>query len=120
MAEVSESAVRGVLGDVIDPASGKSVVAAGMVGGVAVRAGHVAVTLEVDPARGAALEPLRLACEQAVRAMPGVLSATAVMTSERSAPRPPSPPTARGGHSHQHSHGPAQGPAPGQAPGGGR
>ena len=121
MAEVSESAVRGVLDGVIDPASGKSVVATGMVGGVAVRAGHVAVTLEVDPARGAALEPLRLACEQAVRAMPGVLSATAVMTSERSAPRPPSPPAARGGgHAHSHSHGPAQGPAQGQAPGGGR
>ena len=49
-----------------------------MVGGVATRGGHVAVTLEVDPARGAALEPLRQACEQAVRAMPGVLSATAV------------------------------------------
>ena len=54
-----------------------------MVGGIAIRGGHVAVTLDVDPARGTALEPLRQACEQAVRAMPGVLSATAVMTSER-------------------------------------
>ena len=69
------------------PRRGKSVVASGMVGGIAVRGGHVAVTLEVDPARGAALEPLRQACEQAVRAMPGVLSATAVMTAERAAPR---------------------------------
>ena len=60
-----------------------------MVGGVAIRGGHVAVTLEVDPARGTALEPLRQACEQAVRAMPGVLSATAVMTSERAAPLRP-------------------------------
>jgi ATP-binding protein involved in chromosome partitioning len=119
MAEVSESSVRSVLDGVIDPASGKSVVASGMVGGVAVRAGHVAVTLEVDPARGAALEPLRQACEQAVRAMPGVLSATAVMTSERSAPRPPAP-AARGGHGHQHSHGPTQGAAQGPTPGGGR
>ena len=51
MAEVSESAVRAVLEGVIDPASGKSVVALGMVSGVATRAGHVAVTLEVDPAR---------------------------------------------------------------------
>jgi len=72
LAEISESAVRGVLETVIDPASGRSVVALGMVSGIATRGGHVAVTLDVDPARGAALEPLRQACEQAVRGMPGV------------------------------------------------
>ena len=86
MAEITELAVRKVLEAVIDPATAKNVVAQGMVGGIAVRGGHVAVTLDVDPARGTALEPLRQACEQAVRAMPGVLSATAVMTSERPAP----------------------------------
>jgi ATP-binding protein involved in chromosome partitioning len=107
MAEISESAVRGVLETVIDPASGRNVVALGMVSGVATRGGHVAVTLEVDPARGAALEPLRQACEQAVRAMPGVLSATAVMTAERAAPKPP--PAAPGGHGHSHGTRPAAG-----------
>ena len=106
MAEITESAVRGVLETVIDPASGRSVVALGMVSGIATRGGHVAVTLDVDPARGAALEPLRQACEQAVRAMPGVLSATAVMTAERAAPKPTPPPQ------RPHAHG--------QAPGGGR
>jgi len=104
MAEITESAVRGVLETVIDPATGKNVVATGMVSGIATRGGHVAVTLEVDPARGPALEPLRQACEQAVRAMPGVLSASAVMTAERpSAPTPsarPAPPPRTG-------HGPA-------------
>jgi ATP-binding protein involved in chromosome partitioning len=104
MAEISESAIRKVLDTVIDPVTGRSVAALGMVSGVATRAGHVAVTLEVDPARGTALEPLRLACEQAIRAMPGVLSATAVMTAERAAPPPPAP--APGGH-HGHSHSPA-------------
>ncbi|HEY4167951.1 MAG TPA: P-loop NTPase, partial [Reyranella sp.] len=101
MADITESAVRGVLETVTDPATGKNVVALGMVSGIATRGGHVAVTLEVDPARGSALEPLRQACEQAVRALPGVLSATAVMTAERPAPpsspnRPPPPP--RTGH----------------------
>lgn len=100
MAEISESAVRGVLETVIDPATGKNIVALGMLSGVATRGGHVAVTLEVDPARGAALEPLRQACEQAVRALPGVLSATAVMTAERPAPpsaaRPAPPRTGHG------------------------
>ncbi|HLG45365.1 MAG TPA: iron-sulfur cluster carrier protein ApbC [Reyranella sp.] len=103
MAEITESAVRGVLETVTDPATGKNVVALGMVSGIATRGGHVAVTLEVDPARGPALEPLRQACEQAVRALPGVLSATAVMTAERPAPasapsRPPPRTSPRTGH----------------------
>jgi ATP-binding protein involved in chromosome partitioning len=102
MAEITESAVRKVLETVIDPATGRSVAALGMVGGVATRGGHVAITLDVDPARGTALEPLRQACEQAVRAMPGVLSATAVMTSERPAPPPPPAPGAAGTHAHSH------------------
>ena len=108
MAEITEAAVRKVLETVIDPASGRSVLAAGMVGGIATRGGHVAVTLDVDPARGTALEPLRQACEQAVRALPGVLSATAVMTAERSKPPAPAP--------HAHSHGAT---APGQKTTGG-
>jgi len=122
MAEISESAIREVLDTVIDPVTGRSVAALGMVSGVATRAGHVAVTLEVDPARGTALEPLRQACEQALRAMPGVLSATAVMTSERAAPPPPPPSRsprapADHGHAHGHSHG---APAAKTTGGGGR
>jgi ATP-binding protein involved in chromosome partitioning len=125
MAEITESAVRSILDKVIDPATGKSVVASGMVSGIATRGGHVAVTLEVDPARGPALEPLRQACEQAIRAMPDVLSASAVMTAERAAPAAPTARGAAHSHSHGHSHGPAQGQAaasgaPGGAPGGGR
>jgi len=109
MAEITESAVRGILETVIDPLTGKNVVALGMVSGIATRSGHVAVTLEVDPARGPALEPLRQACEQAVRAMPGVLSATAVMTAERAAAAAK---PAAGGHGH--------GPAAKTTGGGGR
>jgi ATP-binding protein involved in chromosome partitioning len=105
MSEISESAVREVLDTVIDPATGRSVTALGMVGGIATRGGHVAVTLDVDPSRGTALEPLRQACEQAVRAMPGVLSATAVMTSERAAPAPP-PAPGGGAPARGHSHAP--------------
>ena len=105
MSEISESAVREVLDTVIDPATGRSVTALGMVGGIATRGGHVAVTLDVDPSRGTALEPLRQACEQAVRAMPGVLSATAVMTSERAAPAPP-PAPGGGDQARGHSHAP--------------
>ena len=55
---------RGWGKSLIDPTTGRSVVALGMVGGIAIRGGHVAVTLHVDPARGTALEPLRQGCEQ--------------------------------------------------------
>ena len=116
MAEISELAVRKVLETVIDPATGRSVVALGMVGGIATRSGHIAITLDVDPARGTALEPLRQACEQAVRAMPGVLSATAVLTSER----PATPHSAPPAHDHQaqgHRHG--HGAPAGKTTGGG-
>jgi ATP-binding protein involved in chromosome partitioning len=116
MAEISESAVRSVLETVIDPVTSQNVIALGMVSGVATRAGHIAVTLEVDPARGAALEPLRQACEQAVRAMPGVLSATAVLTAERAAAAAPRP-SGKHAPSQGHSHGPGQ---PAAAPAGGR
>jgi ATP-binding protein involved in chromosome partitioning len=120
MAEITESAVRKLLETVMDPATGRSVVALGMVGGIATRGGHVAITLDVDPARGTALEPLRQACEQAVRTMPGVLSATAVMTSERPAPPLPSAPAAHdhGAEAHRaHGHGTPGGKTTG---GGGR
>ena len=115
MAEITEGAVRAVLDSVIDPATGKSVVASGMVSGIATRGGHVAITLDVDPARGPALEPLRQASEQAVRAMAGVLSATAVMTAERAAPAPPAARPPAHDHAHGHSHGPGKAQA---APGG--
>jgi len=121
--EISEIAVRKVLETVINPVTGRNVVESGMVGGIATRAGHVAVTLTVDPAQGASLEPLRQACEQAVRAMPDVLSATAVMTAERpAAPAPPPPGRAQASpgraQGHGHSHGPAGKGQP--VPGGGR
>jgi ATP-binding protein involved in chromosome partitioning len=118
MAEISESAIRKVLETVMDPVTGRSVAALGMVSGIATRSGHVAITLDVDPARGTALEPLRQACEQAIRAMPGVLSATAVMTAERAAPPPrPAPPPAAGNHGHAHGHG--HGAPAGKTTGGG-
>src|SRR6185312_1022549 len=47
--------------------------------------GHVAFAIEVEPARAARLEPLRRAAEQAVDALPGVLSVSAVLTAQRPA-----------------------------------
>src|SRR5204862_5592409 len=62
--------------------------------GVVVRDGNVGFAIEVEPERGPRLEPLRKAAEQAVEALPGVLSVSAVLTAEakpRGAPAAPRP-----------------------------
>jgi ATP-binding protein involved in chromosome partitioning len=99
MATVSEQQVLDALRAVRDPERGQDVVALGMVSGLAIRQGNVAFSLEVDPARGTQLEPLRQAAERAVHALPGVVSVTAVLTASRPAPRPGAPqPGPGGGH----------------------
>jgi ATP-binding protein involved in chromosome partitioning len=115
MAELSEQQIRDALRAVKDGAS--DIVSNGMLSGVAIKRGHVSVTINVDPARGPALEPLRQAAEQVVANMPGVLSATAVLTAERAPAQARAPQQPRGGHDHAgHSHGPAPaGPAQGPA-----
>jgi ATP-binding protein involved in chromosome partitioning len=80
---VTSEAVLAALADVIDADRKASIVELDMVQGLVVRDGHVAFTLEVDAARGAALEPLRRRAEEIVRRLPGVLSVTAVLTAER-------------------------------------
>jgi ATP-binding protein involved in chromosome partitioning len=84
------------LSGVDDPGAGTDVVSAGLVQGLVIREGHVGFSLEVAPERGASMEPVRRACEEAVRKLPGVLSVTAVLTAHRA--------PARGGHSHAHNH----------------
>ena len=103
MASVTKEQVLAALADVVDPDSGRTVISADLISGVVVRDGNVGFALEVDPAEGAAKEPLRKACEVAVERLPGVLSVTAVLTAER-------PATDRGqNHAHGHGHGHAQG-----------
>ena len=107
MASVTKEQVLAALTDVLDPDSGQNVVAGGLISGVVVRDGNVGFALEVDPAQGAAKEPLRKACETAVDRLPGVLSVTAVMTAERQASGQAD------GHSHEHGQGHARGDAQG-------
>ena len=76
------------LDQVIDPVSGRSVVQENMITGLVLRDGHVGFALEVAPARGPASEPLRAACEAAVKKLPGILSVTAVLTAHQGTPQP--------------------------------
>ena len=91
MAEVNEDTVMKALSGVRD--GDADIVSRGMVSGLAVRGGHVRFAIEVDPSRGAALEPLRQMAERAISGLPGVLSVTAVLTAERAVqPRQPARP----------------------------
>ncbi|MEZ5667114.1 MAG: iron-sulfur cluster carrier protein ApbC [Alphaproteobacteria bacterium] len=82
MASIDENRIRAALSRVTLPGGG-DIVAAGMVGGIAVQDGRVSVSLEVDPAQGPALETVRQETERALRALPGVTHATAVLTAQR-------------------------------------
>ncbi|MGE0714568.1 MAG: iron-sulfur cluster carrier protein ApbC [Alphaproteobacteria bacterium] len=92
MAAVTEEAILSALRSVRDGGRG-DIVDLGMVSGLVLRDGHVAFSLEVEPARAAGMEPLRRAAEKAVEALPGILSVTAVLTAHRPA-APSAPPQA--------------------------
>ncbi|MBT7645750.1 MAG: iron-sulfur cluster assembly protein, partial [Rhodospirillaceae bacterium] len=85
MARVTEDEVRAALTSVLEPQSGKSIIALDMVEGLVVKDGNVGFALEVPAERGAALEPVRQAAEETVKALAGVLSVTAVMTAHKPA-----------------------------------
>jgi ATP-binding protein involved in chromosome partitioning len=59
-----------------------------MVSGVRTRDGNVQFVIEVDAERGRRMEPLGKAAEKAVAALPGVVSATAILTAHSARPAP--------------------------------
>jgi ATP-binding protein involved in chromosome partitioning len=69
--------------------AGGNVVDADLVRALSVEGGAVRFVLEVDPAQGRALEPVRVAAEAAVTALPGVASVAAVLTAHGPAAKAP-------------------------------
>ncbi|MBL8667347.1 MAG: Mrp/NBP35 family ATP-binding protein [Rhodospirillales bacterium] len=110
MSQPSEQQILDALKCVVDPDRKRDIVSLGMVQGLRISDGHVVMALQVDPQRGAALEPLRKQVETLVHKLPGVLTASVVLTAER-----PAPPAGGGrgqGHAHgHHGHGHGQAPA---------
>ena len=86
MIEPTVEAIRGVLAEIGHPDDGKSVIERGMVSGIVIKSKNVGFALEVPAADAQRLEPLRRACEDAVKAMAGVSSCTVVLTAERGPP----------------------------------
>ncbi len=94
MGEMLEQAVRAALRSVRDPVTGQDVVSAGLVDGLAVKSGMVQFAIQVPRERARESEPLRAAAERAAAAVPGVLSATVVLTAHRGDPAKPAAPPA--------------------------
>ena len=86
MTTLTEEMVLGALSGVTGPDGDGDIVTLGMVSGLVIKDGNVGFSIEVDPERGAALEPLRQAAEKAVHGLKGVTSVTAVLTAHRQGP----------------------------------
>ena len=80
MVQPTESAIR---------AAAQDLTLIGRVGGIAVKDGAVQVSLEVEPGLAGEAGDERRAIEAALTALPGVTSATVVLTAERAAAPPP-------------------------------
>ena len=117
MAGVSEQQILDSLKQVIDPDSGKDIVSAGMIKGLQTKDGHVAFAIEVDPDKGAGLEPLRKEAEEVVHDLGGVISATVVLTADRLAQGPGQEQPSPGGKPPLDHGGAPGGPTPALLPG---
>lgn len=97
MASIDDARIREALSRVAAPGKGTDIVAAGMVSGIAIDGDRVSVSIEVDPADGPALEPMRQEAERALGSVPGVRQATVVLTAQRAAPAAARPQPQRAG-----------------------
>lgn len=106
--KITEQKILSSLSDVNLPVkngdfSGKNLIDANAVSGVAIKDGNVIFTIEIDPAISDHADRLRAKAEQAVDSLEGVLSVTAIVTAHRQASTQPAS-AQNHGHSHSHSH----------------
>ncbi|MHA1527652.1 MAG: Mrp/NBP35 family ATP-binding protein [Alphaproteobacteria bacterium] len=85
---VTREDIVAALARIVDPGQGKDLIAAGMAKAITVKGGTVSFVIEVDPAKGAAMEPLRVAAVEAVAGLPGVDKVSAVLTAHSATPEP--------------------------------
>jgi ATP-binding protein involved in chromosome partitioning len=107
---VSRETVLEALRTVEMPGTGGSIVDADVVRALAIEGDRVRFVLEVDPAQGAALEPMRAAAERVVAALPGVAGVAALMTAHGPARRPAPTPDLKIGRHPTPQAGPSQVP----------
>ncbi|MEM0922528.1 MAG: Mrp/NBP35 family ATP-binding protein [Pseudomonadota bacterium] len=88
---VTREDVLGALSEIVDPGQGRDIVSADMVKAPTVSGGNVSFLIEVDPAKGQAMEPVRAAAQAAVEALPGVEKVSAILTAHSTSPSQPAP-----------------------------
>ncbi|HEU0222279.1 MAG TPA: Mrp/NBP35 family ATP-binding protein [Paracoccaceae bacterium] len=94
---VTRETVLEALRGVIDPETGRDIVASDMVRALGIAEGEVRFVLEVPPDRAPRLEPLRAAAERAIAGLPGVTGALVRLAAQgpasipAKAPRPAPP-----------------------------
>ena len=88
---VTREDVIAVLSRIVDPGQGKDLIAANMAKAIMVSGGTVSFVIEVDPAKGAAMEPVRAAAQTAVEQLPGVEKVSAILTAHSDTPSAPAP-----------------------------
>lgn len=87
------------LSRVIDPETGRDIVASDFVRAPMVEGGHARFILEVPAARAPMMQDLVTNAEAAVGTLPGVTKATGILTAHGPAPAAPPPPSLKiGGH----------------------
>ena len=121
MPDITKKQIFDALTNVRDPDKGQDIIKLDMVQGLQIKDGHVAFAIEVDAERGPNLEPLRKEAEKTVHDLPGVITATVVLTAERAASGDGGGGGGNGGAApssgHSHSHTPPPGNQQGAAPG---
>ena len=88
MSEVNREQVFEALKTVFHPEKGKNVVDLGLVTSVVVANGNVSFGIQIDPSEAQQMEPVRLACEQAIQKLAGVNKVMAVLTADRPSDAP--------------------------------
>jgi len=88
---VTRDDVIAALAKIIDPGQGKDLIEAGMAKAITISGGTVSFVIEVDPARGKAMEPLLTAARAAIERLPGVEKVSAVLTAHSDTPSQPAP-----------------------------
>ena len=112
MSEPTPELLRTKLRGVADPASGRDIVAAGLVEEILVKGGLVHVSLLTDRAHAAAMEPVRQQVEAVLSRESGVKNVSAVLTAHTA---PAAPAAAAKPHTHDHSHSHDKAPAAAKA-----
>jgi ATP-binding protein involved in chromosome partitioning len=94
---VDEAAIMNALAGVPGPDGKTPLPQSGAIGGLTQRDGKVYLSIAIDPARAGVLEAMRVAAENAIKAVPNVAGALVTLTAER-APGAPAQPGAKHAH----------------------